>query len=64
MRNAQRREGPLELGAWITAVRGGLIAKEREPVGVEGSRTAMVQEVCAAVRIPGKSSGLKTGCGT
>jgi len=44
MRNAQRREGPLELGAWITAVGGGLIAKEREAVGVESPSTAMVHE--------------------
>jgi hypothetical protein len=41
MGDAQRRERPLELRTRVTAIGGGLMAEERQAIGVEGQRQAV-----------------------
>ncbi len=63
MRDAQRREGTLELRAGIAAIAGGLMAEQGQAIGVESHGEAVVGKGPAEVlkMVPGSVGGDKDG---
>jgi len=63
MRDAQGGESALELGARIAVIAGGLVAKQGQPIGIEGHRQAVEGEGAAEVQevVPGGVGGNKDG---
>src|SRR5437899_3655462 len=63
MRDAQGGESALKLGARIAVIAGGLVAKQGQPIGIEGHRQAVEGEGATEVLevVPGRVGGNKDG---